>query len=223
MVVSAHLCRFAAIFAVSAALCPQAGVAQALNPLTREEATLVSQLHFDASLMEQAKRSGTGFVRLMALTDNGDEVPAPGIVLITAPGQADSVLQALRRRFAGTDYGAWINDDGFGREPDKIAIMKSRNQYTYLEFAHTDGINFGLTHEDVVRRYREWAAKYGLVLSGAGLDWLSARINKPPADWEAFAAQVAKFCPDIVEQGTGDVASLAREMRDRRLLYLWWD
>src|SRR5688572_6738763 len=33
-----------------------------------------------------------------------------------------------------------------------------------------------------------------------------------PTDLAAFAAEVNAFCPDIVNQGTGDVPSLAKEM-----------
>lgn len=199
------------------------GAAQAAEPLTREEARLVSELGFDAALMQRIKASGTGFERLKALNDNGDEVPAAGLVLLTAPKQGESVVQSLRRGFAGTGYQAWLNDNAYGYRPDKVAILKTRDDYTYLAIAHTDGINWDLTHDQVVARYREWTPKYGLVLTGAGMDWLSARITKPPADWAAFAAEVAKFCPDIVEQGTGDVPSLTREMRESRVLYLWWD
>jgi hypothetical protein len=179
------------------------GAAQAAEPLTREEGKLVSELGFDAALMQRIKASGTGFERLKAMNDNGDELPAAGLVLLTAPKQGESVVQSLRRGFAGTGYQAWLNDNAYGYRPDKVAILK--------------------THDQVVARYRQWAPKYGLVLTGAGMDWLSARITKPPADWAAFAAEVAKFCPDIVEQGTGDVPSLTREMRENRVLYLWWD
>jgi hypothetical protein len=33
-----------------------------------------------------------------------------------------------------------------------------------------------------------------------------------------------KFCPDIVDQGVGDVAALAETLREPRpRLYFWWD
>jgi uncharacterized protein DUF4253 len=211
------------LLAIAAAFWLHACTAKELPLLTPVETNLVAELHFDAELMRRVKSHGSGYLRLMAMTENGDEVPAEGIVLLTAPKEGDSVLRKVRRELAGTPYGAWLNDQAFGTGPDKIAILKSHDQYVYLALARTDGINFDLTHEKVVQRYREWASRYGLELDGAGLDWLSARITRPPTDWQAFAAEVYKFCPDIVDQGTGDVALLAREMQNQSTLYLWWD
>jgi len=78
-------------------------------------------------------------------------------------------------------------------------------------------------HEAVIEQYRQWEKQYDLKLVGAGQDWLEAEIRNPPKDWLAFANEVYEFCPDIVDQGTGDVASLAEEMKRSGVVYLWWD
>ena len=75
----------------------------------------------------------------------------------------------------------------------------------------------------VLERYRNWDEKYGLRLNGAGMDWLFAEFENPPSDWTAFAREVYEFCPDVVDQGTGSVESLASEMKRMRGVYLWWD
>jgi hypothetical protein len=208
---------------LAAALSLQACTAETPVTLTAEEAKLAGDLHFDTELMKRAKPFGTGFTRMMAMTEDGAEIPAAGIVLLTAPDHGEAALKAVRGQLANSPYGAWLNDNAHGTGPDKIAILKTRDQFEYLALARTDGINYDLTHEKVIERYREWAAKYGLELDGAGLDWISAHITKPPADWQAFAAEVYEFCPDVVLQGTGDVGALARAMQERRELFLWWD
>jgi uncharacterized protein DUF4253 len=38
-----------------------------------------------------------------------------------------------------------------------------------------------------------------------------------------MARRFNEFCPDILTQGTGSVAALARELRRTKLLYCWWD
>jgi Domain of unknown function (DUF4253) len=194
-----------------------------MRPPNPVETQLVADLKFDADLMARVRTSGLVFERLKMEDGDGALVSHAGVVLVTSPGQAAAALAEVRAKLANTPYGAWINDDGFGRSPDKIAIMKTHDQFVYLAVAHTDGINWDLDHAAVVARYREWAAQYGLELRGAGLDWLSARISKPPEDWAAFAREVYKFCPDIVDQGANTVEALATEMRVSNELYLWWD
>lgn len=208
---------------LTAALTLQGCTAGTRVALTAEEAKLVGDLHFDAQLMTRARVFGTGFARMVAMTEEGAEVPAAGLVLLTAPDGGESALKAVRGELANSPYGAWLNDNAHGTGPDKVAILKTRDQFEYLALARTDGINYDLTHEKVIQRYQEWAGKYGLELDGAGLDWISARITKPPPDWQAFAAEVYEFCPDVVLQGTGDVGSLARAMQEQGELFLWWD
>jgi Domain of unknown function (DUF4253) len=58
---------------------------------------------------------------------------------------------------------------------------------------------------------------------GAGQDWIEAEFASYPEDWLAFANDVYEFCPDVVDQGASDVATLAAEMRRSNTLYLWWD
>jgi hypothetical protein len=101
--------------------------------------------------------------------------------------------------------------------------MKTTNPYDYLAVVRTDGINYDLEHAQVLARYREWADRFGLSLVGAGQDWLEAEFSSQPSDWLAFAREVYEFCPDVVEQGTNDVETLAQEMRSTNTLYLWWD
>jgi hypothetical protein len=197
--------------------------AGAPEPLSAVESKLVAELGFDAELMTRVKASGTSLERLQGLDDDGELIPAQGLVLVTAPKRGETALKAVRFKLADSGYQAWLNDNSYGTGPDKVAILKTRDQYAYLALARTDGINFDLTHSQVVERYRDWQVKYGLELEGAGLDWLSARITKPPADWDEFAAEVYRFCPDVVDQGTGDVKTLASEMRRHSTLFLWWD
>src|SRR5262249_12702507 len=149
-------------------------------------------------------------------------VPGEGVVLVTDPGRGRDVLRAVRGKLETSPYTAYLYDEGFGRKPDRIAVVKGLDEYGYLDVAGTDGINHGLDHAQVVERYRAWDSAYGLALVGAGQDWLEAAITTPPSDWLAFAKEVYAFCPDVVDQGTNSVDELARTLRESRTLYLWW-
>lgn len=190
--------------------------------LTPEEETLAKTAKVDAAIARQARGMGTSIERWMAQTPNFDQAPADGIVVNTAPGKGDDVTARLRDALAGTPYHAYLHDNAFGHGPDKV-VVAATDDAGYLAAVRPDGINYDLDHEKVMARYNPWRKQYGLKLVGAGGDWIDAEITLPPKDWLAFAKEVYAFCPDIVDQGTGDVEGLAKEMEASRHLYLWWD
>lgn len=199
-----------------------AGCVKTEPELSPQEHELVAAIKMDEAVALKVKLHGASLERLTSLTSDGDEVPAEGIILRTKPKRGRETLATVRAQLAGTPYYAFLRDDSFGYGPDKIAVTTA-DDYGYLAIVRTDGINYGIEHEQVVERYRQWDRRYGLRLIGAGLDWLEAEIRNPPADWLSFAKEVYAFCPDVVDQGTGDVASLAREMKKTATVYLWWD
>jgi hypothetical protein len=75
----------------------------------------------------------------------------------------------------------------------------------------------------VIAKLKEWQQKYPFTIAGAGLDWVEVKFAASPADPEAFAHEVYRFCPDIVDQGSGSVSELAGEINNTRTLFLWWD
>ena len=191
--------------------------------LSSDEERLVRELGFDQNVMASVKKLGSSLERLMGRSADYQRVPAAGVVLLTKPGDGHTVLNAVRRVLAGSSYRAYLNEQAFGHGPDRIALMKSSDPFDYLAVVRTDGVNYDIDHAKVLARYREWTKQYGLLLVGAGQDWLEAKFSRQPVDWKIFAKEVYAFCPDIVDQGTGTVEALAEEMRRTNTLYLWWD
>lgn len=191
--------------------------------LSAAEAQLVSELGFDQALMTDVLASGEHFEQLMGTTEDFDAVPVDALVLLTKPGRGYEALEEIRDVLAGSSYAAYMNDNAFGFDNDKVAIIRSTDEYDFLALVRTDGINYDVEHEQVLAQYREWDELYDLALVGAGLDWLEAEIGVPPESWGAFAEEVYRFCPDVVDQGAGTVKALASEMRRSSTLYLWWD
>lgn len=115
-------------------------------------------------------------------------------------------------------------DTSFGArgEPDAILVLPTTDKYAAIRAAGTQGLNYDLTNADIVRWLQDLEAEHPFVLLGAGFDFIDGRFRTPPADADALARRMYEFCPDIVEQGTGDVARLADELR-AGTLYLWWD
>lgn len=204
-----------------AILCSAACAAQEVA-LTAQEEAIVSAVGVDKTLATRLKVQGESIERLKGLSADFEETQADGIVVLTAPGDGADVLAGIRKQLAGTSYRAYLHDNAFGHGPDKVAVIEG-DDYAYLGIVRTDGINHDLDHEAVMARYRLWDQKYGLRLVGAGGDWIEAEFVRPPEDWQAFAQELYAFCPDIVDQGVGDVDALAGELQKAGRLYLWWD
>lgn len=204
-----------------AILCSAACAAKDVALTPQEEAVALA-VGVDKALAARLKSQGESIERLKGLSADFEETQADGIVVLTAPNDGADVLAEIRERLSGTPYRAYLHDNAFGHGPDKIAVIKG-DDYAYLGIVRTDGINYDLDHDDVMARYRLWDQKYGLRLVGAGGDWIEAEFVRPPEDWQAFAKELHAFCPDIVEQGVGDVDALAGELQETGRLYLWWD
>lgn len=190
--------------------------------LTPDEQKLVAAIGMDANLAAQLTDDTTTLERLKGVTSDGDAVDVDGLLLSVKPNTGERALADARAQIHGTTFRAYLYDRGYGYGVDKIAIVRT-DDLGYLAIVRTDGTNHDITHEQIVARYTEWNAKYGLALKGAGLDWLEAKLRTPPPDWPAFAKEVATFCPGVVDQGTGDVATLAKEMAEANSVYCWWD
>ncbi|GEM_PF-6403681 len=114
------------------------------------------------------------------------------------------------------------HERGAGHGPDRIAIFRG-GDLAFLEAVGVDDINHDLVHAGVIARYRTWRQRHAPELSGAGGDWIQARIRRARRRLARLPEEVSAFRPDALEQGVADVAALAKRMRGRREPYLWRD
>ena len=73
---------------------------------------------------------------------------------------------------------------------------------------------------------RDWSRRYGAELVSMTGDVIEMAVSRPPTtDQEALALAREQFmyAPDIVQQGVGDVETLAAALKDSRSWYFWWD
>jgi len=108
-------------------------------------------------------------------------------------------------------------------QPDVVGVLKTPDKYKVLQQIRTDGTNYNIDNDSLLRIIKWFDEKYALDLVGASGDWCEFIIRKPPTDWLTFAKEVYKVCPDVVDQGTNTVEALADEMKRTKRLYFWWD
>ena len=109
-----------------------------------------------------------------------------------------------------TDVYAFVSPD----DPDTVTMITN---YVPLE-GPAGGPNFYEFGDDVLY-------EINVDNNGDGVADVTYRFTFTTElrDPDALARRFYGFCPDIVDQGTGSVASLAAEMRRERTLYCWWD
>jgi hypothetical protein len=183
---------------------------------------LAKKIGFPEKLVVSLQRYGTNFRQLVGMDAEGADKPAPGLVMDVSGSKWHQLVRRLRQE-VGQGYLVFCSDQGFGSLPDQIAVLRGKDQFDILRAVGTAGGNYNLGPEQVLARAREWDRQYGLDIIAAGHDWMEARFKRPPADMDAFAKEVHNFCPDVVDQGTGSVQELAREMKQMNGIYLWWD
>lgn len=77
-----------------------------------------------------------------------------------------------------------------------------------------------------VAALRRWHDAYGLELVGINGDRMDTRVTKPPvqrAEALSVATEIYHYCPDIVDQGTETLSTLAGTMVTGHWWNFWWD
>lgn len=93
----------------------------------------------------------------------------------------------------------------------------------YLRFG---GYNDCPASEWHVAALRYWRDLYGVRLVGLSHDTLDLRVSTFPKSREEAAQQAIAlydYCPDLVDQGSGSISELARDLMSHNWWYLWWD
>lgn len=164
-------------------------------------------------------------VPLHRMDAEGYEHQTIGVQFVVPYKQKDGVLAELRTKLGSQGCLAFLAEEnvGFQDAPDKIGVMKTRDQYDILRVRQTSAPNYDMDNAVVIAKLRKWEKQYPFDITGADADWVSIDFKTLPSNLPGFAKDVYKLCPDIVDQGTGTVAALADEIRKTGSLTLWWD
>jgi len=112
---------------------------------------------------------------------------------------------------------------GLDGKPDTLTLLPTKDLYAVIAFERTNGANYEIYTHDIINWLRELEKQERFVLTGVSFDFIEGQFLTPIEDPKPLAERMYKFCPDIVDQGVGDVDALARELATKRTLYFWWD
>ena len=165
-------------------------------------------------------------VRQFSTRDFGREKYLKAVSVLVAENTAkQDLLRVLKVLPQGAHafIGTTRNLSKQGAEGVELVAFVSKNNLDILRVAQSDGINFGLTTESIVSKLESWDKAYGIDIWQAETDTIQLTFKKLPEDLSGFQKEVYAFCPDIVDQGSGNINDIGNYLKNRNALYLWWD
>ncbi len=195
------------------------------NPLTKEELALVDSLQLDKGIAEDLKRETRQPVKQIPWINKLGEVldtKAQGYYSqITDESGFESVLK-LKDKFRANGYLIFVLEENNSKR--YLATIKGANDLEIIKFRQTNGFNYGLDNNAIITKLSNWKTANDFVVLGASSDWIELKFTTMPADLDTFIKDVYAFCPDIVDQSTGNKDVIKMEMQNTNgRLYLWWD
>ena len=165
-------------------------------------------------------------VRPYSTRDFGREQFTGAISALVDEKKAERILSAVRKELPA-GFLAYIGTMRSLSTPPasgvELVIGRGDGPLDILEIAQTDAVNYDLDNKAVKAKLAQWHKVYGIEIWQAETDTIQLRFLKMPSDMKAFAEEVYKFCPDVVDQGVGTKDALIRDILKTKGLYLWWD
>jgi len=212
-----HAVLFPGVMLLMAAAAPQNGLSQA-------ELNLAAQIGFEADVLLLVKEEARSPLhRLSGYDGDGYQIMANGIVISVPWSRSDQVLSSLREKLKLRKYMAFQIEINSSLKVDRIGIIKGTDQYEILRIMHTNGDDDDVSHEDVIAKLKQWEKRIRFEIVGAENDWVEIEFRTMPQDLKAFAEDVYELSPDTVDEGTGSLAELIRDISATKRLVLWWN
>lgn len=191
------------------------------SELSQNEIELAKNIDFETKVFQYVKE--TTDKQIYQLNDDIEKKKVNGIYIEVNEKETIKILTTLRDKINPLGYFVFVSEKNYGYEQDRIGVIKSKDQYDIIRIEHTDGINYDINSQDVINKLKEWEKKYPFHIIGADYDWVEIEFKELPNDINLFTNEVYEFCPDIIDQGSGSVEELSKEIKQTNTLLLWWD
>lgn len=205
------------------------------SKLSAEDRAICGLMKIDTSLVVMLREHTSAKLDkyspdpLWVYLEDGNVVERPselkGIYFEARSDAARRYISDLSSEFQKHGHTMYLceQNNGLGNMKDKVAIVPTADKYTILKETGTDGINYDIDNDSLLKIIHQFDTKYGLTLVGCNLTWCEFTFEREPTDWMEMAKECYAVCPDIVEQGTETVEGLAEELRRTKTIYFWWD
>jgi len=111
-------------------------------------------------------------------------------------------------------------------QPWYVGLIPTVHCWEVAAYLNLGGWNACPEPEVHVACWKRWYEEYGAELRRLEFDTVVMQVARPPREPDAVTALAraqCAYCGDIVSQGTGSVAALAKELQDSHEWHFWWD
>jgi hypothetical protein len=159
-----------------------------------------------------------------AISDDDENKHLNGCMSFHVPKEKGfAVLTNDHQRMLARGFYLFCYDEQLTGEKVRLALLPTTSRREVLLAWQTNGANYDLMPEDIVYWLDELEKEQPFELIGIGPDWCRGRFTTPIKNSRQLAKKMYEFCPDIVDQGVGTVAALAKELNKLQAFYFWWD
>ena len=146
--------------------------------------------------------------------------------MIVPTERAEAFLKSIRGQLPA-GYVAFVGTTNNLNDPKvkgaEIVLAPGQDQFDIIRLAATDAVNYDKTTYQIIEELKQWDAQVGIDIWQAETDTVQLKLKSLPKDFPNFSQKVYDFCPDIVDQGVGDIESLQAAIKQERAIFLWWD
>ncbi len=104
-----------------------------------------------------------------------------------------------------------------------IIIMPAIDQFDIINKMGTDGLNYEIYSDDIIKNMKEWHKEVGFEICVVDEDRVEAYMTKKPNDLKKFCSRVYEFCPDVIDQGYGTMEAMLEDIEASQYFWMWWD
>lgn len=204
--------------------------------LNADEIKLIKEINLDQETAEKLKNMSSGnfqvskgqeereilFEDAENLKNHAEDLPKAIKISIKAEN-FPLIVEQFREQLKLKKLILYKSAENYGNEDDVITILQSENKYEPLLFEATNAVNYEIYTSQIIDQLKSWDSKYGIELNGVGSDFVFGEFKNQPNNLHKFAKELYVFCPDIVDQGVGNIKELEKTIKETKGFFLWWD
>ena len=143
-----------------------------------------------------------------------------------AEDRAHEIFKKYSDKIRATGNLIFLTEMDFDEEYNTyydIVIINCKDQFQLVSLIGTDGVNYDIYNTDIVKKLKEWGSEIDLTLEVVDVDRVQGYFKHLPSPPIKFTREVYAFCPDVIEQGYGDMEQMVSDYKANKYLWLWWD
>lgn len=189
-----------------------------------EEQRICGKIDLDTNIAKQLMDLTKNTISQIPMMDEGGQATDSfglGVISKVEYGESNNIIRVHKEEFKKKGYLLFVYEND--KSERFLALLKGTDEYDILRYIKTNGINHGIETRDIIARLKKWNKDHDFVILGASMDWLEIEFITTPTNLDTYTEEVYAFCPDVVDQGTGDLKTLKSEIIRTRGMFFWWD